>query len=384
MGHKQQLNFESIRPYEDHEVQTVFNRLKNEESFLKLIGFLYPDSPPTLFLDSLKNVSTIRQFQEEVISAYVIDIIDKTTNGVSVEGLDNLNQDVAHLFISNHRDIILDPAILNVLLFKNGANTTEIAIGDNLLIYPWITDLVKLNRTFIVKRNLPLKQMLESSRLLSQYIRYTLTEKKHSIWIAQREGRSKDGNDRTQVSLLKMLNISGQESIMKNFKQLNIVPVSISYEFDPCDYLKAKEFQLKRDDPNYQKTKDDDLMHMGTGLRGRKGRVHFAFGKPLQEELNPIDALTVKNDQFSALAEIIDSHVHQNYKLWPSNYIAWDIFNNSRQYSDNYSDEEKAIFLEYVEDHISRIPEMDRDFIFNSLMEMYANPLENKRSYNND
>ena len=384
MGHKQQLNFESIRPYEDHEVQTVFNRLKNEESFLKLIGFLYPDSPPTLFLDSLKNVSTIRQFQEEVISAYVIDIIDKTTNGVSVEGLDNLNQDVAHLFISNHRDIILDPAILNVLLFKNGANTTEIAIGDNLLIYPWITDLVKLNRTFIVKRNLPLKQMLESSRLLSQYIRYTLTEKKHSIWIAQREGRSKDGNDRTQVSLLKMLNISGQESIMKNFKQLNIVPVSISYEFDPCDYLKAKEFQLKRDDPNYQKTKDDDLMHMGTGLRGRKGRVHFAFGKPLQEELNPIDALTVKNDQFSALAEIIDSHVHQNYKLWPSNYIAWDIFNNSCQYSDKYSDEEKAIFLEYVEDHISRIPEMDRDFIFNSLIEMYANPLENKRSYNND
>lgn len=384
MGHKQQLNFESIRPYEDHEVQTVFNRLKNEESFLKLIGFLYPDSPPTLFLDSLKNVSTIRQFQEEVISAYVIDIIDKTTNGVTVEGLDNLNQDVAHLFISNHRDIILDPAILNVLLFKNGANTTEIAIGDNLLIYPWITDLVKLNRTFIVKRNLPLKQMLESSRLLSQYIRYTLTEKKHSIWIAQREGRSKDGNDRTQVSLLKMLNISGQESIMKNFKQLNIVPVSISYEFDPCDYLKAKEFQLKRDDPNYQKTKDDDLMHMGTGLRGRKGRVHFAFGKPLQEELNPIDALTVKNDQFSALAEIIDSHVHQNYKLWPSNYIAWDIFNNSCQYSDKYSDEEKAIFLEYVEDHISRIPEMDRDFIFNSLMEMYANPLENKRSYNND
>lgn len=384
MGHKQQLNFESIRPYEDHEVQTVFNRLKNEESFLRLIGFLYPDSPPTLFLDSLKNVSTIRQFQEEVISAYVIDIIDKTTNGVSVEGLDNLNQDVAHLFISNHRDIILDPAILNVLLFKNGANTTEIAIGDNLLIYPWITDLVKLNRTFIVKRNLPLKQMLESSRLLSQYIRYTLTEKKHSIWIAQREGRSKDGNDRTQVSLLKMLNISGQESIMKNFKQLNIVPVSISYEFDPCDYLKAKEFQLKRDDPNYQKTKDDDLMHMGTGLRGRKGRVHFAFGKPLQEELNPIDALTVKNDQFSALAEIIDSHVHQNYKLWPSNYIAWDIFNNSCQYSDKYSDEEKAIFLEYVEDHISRIPEMDRDFIFNSLMEMYANPLENKRSYNND
>jgi glycerol-3-phosphate O-acyltransferase len=327
------------------------------------------------------DMTSIRQFQEEVISAYVKQVIQNTTNGVSVEGLDKLNPNEAYLFLSNHRDIVLDPAILNVLLFENGFNTTEIAIGDNLLIFPWITDLVKLNRTFIVKRNLPLKQMMESSRQLSNYIRHTLTHKKHSVWIAQREGRSKDGNDRTQISLLKMLNISGQDSITNNFKELKLVPVSISYELDPCDYLKAREFQMKRDQPDYQKTKDDDLMHMATGLRGRKGRVHIAFGQPLEQELNPIEALTVKNDQFSTLAEIVDKHVHQNYKLWPSNYIAWDLLRQSKDYTGEYSEEDKKDFLAYIEEHIGRIPDCDRDFIFSTLMEMYANPLVNQLSY---
>jgi hypothetical protein len=333
-------------------------------------------------MEKLMHMTSIRQFQEEVISAYVRDVLKKTTNGVSVEGLEKLNPNESYLFISNHRDIVLDPAILNVLLVEEGFNTTEIAIGDNLLIYPWITDLVKLNRTFIVKRNLPMKQMMENSRLLSQYIRYTLTDKKHSIWIAQREGRSKDGNDRTQISLLKMLNISGENSLTENFKELKLVPVSISYEFDPCDYLKAREFQLKRDNPDYQKTKDDDLMHMGTGLRGRKGRVHFAFGEPLEQEMNPIDALTVKNDQFSTLADLIDKHVHQNYKLWPANYIAWDIFNHSTEHQSHYTAEDKQIFLDYIQEHIDRLTDCDNDFIFTTLMEMYANPLVNQKSYN--
>ncbi len=382
MVQEQQLDYESIRPYEDHEIQTVFNRLKNEAFFLRLLGFLYPQIPPEQFMEKLMHMTSIRQFQEEVISAYVRDVLKKTTNGVSVEGLDKLNPNESYLFISNHRDIVLDPAILNVLLVEEGFNTTEIAIGDNLLIYPWITDVVKLNRTFIVKRNLPMKQMMENSRLLSQYIRYTLTDKKHSIWIAQREGRSKDGNDRTQISLLKMLNISGENNLTENFKELKLVPVSISYEFDPCDYLKAREFQLKRDNPDYVKTKDDDLMHMGTGLRGRKGRVHFAFGEPLQQELNPIDALTVKNDQFSTLADLIDKHVHQNYKLWPGNYIAWDICNHSTEHQSHYTAEDKQIFMDYIQEHIDRLPDCDKDFIFATLMEMYANPLVNQKSYN--
>lgn len=380
MTNEQQLDFESIRPYEDHEIQMVFNRLKTEQSFLNLLSFLYPHIAPETMMDQVMHITSIRQFQQEVISAYVRGVIESTTKGVTLEGLDKLDPNASYLFISNHRDIVLDPAILNVLMFENGFNTTEIAIGDNLLIFPWITDLVKLNRTFIVNRNLPVKQMMESSRRLSAYIRYTLNEKKHSIWIAQREGRSKDGNDRTQVSLLKMLNISGRQSLPVNFKELRIVPVSISYEYDPCDYLKAVEFYNKKINPDYQKTKNDDLKHMGTGLRGRKGRVHFAFGSPLTDELNILEALTVKNDQFTALAEMIDQHVHQNYHLWPGNYIAWDLLNHSNEHQLHYSDEEKAVFTEYLNDHIKRA-KVDEEFIRTSLLEMYANPLVNQKAY---
>lgn len=379
MTNDQQLDFESIRPFEDHEIQMVFNRLKGEKSFLNLLGFLYPHISPVSFMDKIMQMTSIRQFQEEVISAYVKEVIESTTNGVTVDGLDSLDPKASYLFISNHRDIVLDPAFLNVLMFENGFNTTEIAIGDNLLIFPWITDLVKLNRTFIVNRNLPAKQMMESSIRLSSYIRYTLNQKKHSIWLAQREGRSKDGNDRTQISLLKMLNISGEDSIPKNFQDLRIVPVSISYENDPCDYLKAVEFFNKKENPDYHKTQDDDLKHMATGLRGRKGSVHFSFGNPIIDELNNIEVLSTKNDQLSALAEIIDHHVHKNYHLWPGNYIAWELLNNSTEYNAKYTAAEKTAFINYINDHVNRA-NSDDEFIRKCMLEMYANPVVNQRA----
>lgn len=381
MENQKQLDFESIRPYEDHEIQTVFNRLKKEQSFMNLLGFLYPEQPADDFMNRLMTMTSIQQFQEEVISAYVKKVLENTTRGVTTNGLERLDPKESYLFISNHRDIVLDPAILNVLMVENGFNTTEIAIGDNLLIFPWITDLVKLNRTFIVKRNLPIKQMMESSRTLSAYIRHTITQKHRSIWIAQREGRSKDGNDRTQVSLLKMLNISGTNALSENFKELKLVPVSISYEWDPCDYLKAKEFYDKKVNPDYAKTQEDDLKHMATGLRGRKGHIHFSFGEPLIEEISAIDALTVKNDQFSALAGIIDKHVHANYKLWPANFIAWDLLNGIPKYKEQYTEKDKISFETYLKDHLART-KGDRDFIYHSLLEMYANPVTNKLEQN--
>jgi 1-acyl-sn-glycerol-3-phosphate acyltransferase len=374
-----ELDFESIRPYQDHEIQQVFERLKNETSFLNLIGFLYPELSSQSFINNMMKIKSIRQFQQEVISPYVKEIISNTTKGVTSEGLDKLDPKESYLYISNHRDIVLDPAILNVIMFEHGFDTTEIAIGDNLLIYPWITDLVKLNRTFIVKRNLPVRQMLESSTLLSQYIRHTVTRIGHSIWIAQREGRSKDGNDRTQLSLLKMLNISGKdESIAENFKELKIVPVSISYEYDPCDYLKAMEFQHKRDNPDYVKTQDDDLRHMGTGLRGRKGRVHMAFGHPIGKEFDVLKDIRNKNEKFEFLAGLIDKHVHENYRLWPGNWVAWDLLNETQEYSKQYTKEEKNVFVNYIEEHLDRI-EGDRDFLRKTLFEMYANPVLIKR-----
>jgi 1-acyl-sn-glycerol-3-phosphate acyltransferase len=370
-------DFSSIRPYEDHEVHEVFERLKNEKTFLDLIGFLFPNAPTEVVMGKLLDVNTIAQFQEEVIFPFLRDLIANTTDDVSFTGLEKLDPNTAYLFISNHRDIVLDSAILNFILLKNGYSATEIAIGDNLLIYPWITDLVKLNRTFIVKRNIPVRQMLDASTLLSKYIRHTITKKNRSIWIAQREGRSKDGDDRTQVSLLKMLNISGDGEFAENVRQLKIVPLAISYELDPCDYLKAYQFQLKRDDANYTKTQADDLKHMGTGLRGRKGRVHFAFGTPIDKELDGFAALGNRNDQLQALAESIDEQIHSNYKLWPGNFVACDSVFANGELADKYSDEEKTRFIDYIKEHTSRVANGDHEFIFNSLLEMYANPVKN-------
>jgi len=370
-------DFSSIRPYEDHEIHEVFKRLVKEKTFLELIHFLYPGYPTEALTQKFTNINTVKEFQFEVIYPYVKEVLKNTTEGFDCTGLDKLNPKSAYLFISNHRDIVLDSAILNILLVGNGFDTTEIAIGDNLLILPWITDLVKLNRSFIVKRNIPVRQMMDASTLLSKYIRHTLKEKNRSIWIAQREGRSKDGDDRTQVSLLKMLNISGNGDLAHNFKELQIVPVSISYELDPCDYLKAYEFQQKRDNPNYSKTQADDLKHMGTGLRGRKGRVHFSIGTPIDAELDTIAKLGTKSDQLQALAESIDNQIHSNYKLWPGNFVACDIFCNSKEHADKYTEADKARFLEYINEHISRAKDADTDFIFQTLMEMYANPVRN-------
>lgn len=370
-----ELDFDSIRPYKDDEIHEVFERLKTEETFLELIKYLFPEFSTKQFINKLLNISSIREFQTEIISPYVKEVLKKTTKGITVSGIEKLDPQKHYLYISNHRDIVLDSAILNVLLVERGYDTTEIAIGDNLLIYPWITDLVKLNKTFIVNRNLPVRQMMESSQRLSAYIRETLTKRNQSIWIAQREGRSKNGDDRTQASLLKMLNISGNGNFAKNFSEINIVPLSISYEYDPCDYLKALEFLHKRDNPDYKKTQEDDLKHMGAGIKGRKGRVHFAFGTPITDELNALNDLP-KNDQIQGLAELIDQQIHSNYKLWPGNFIAHDLIHQSEQYSSKYSEEDKKTFLAYLEEHLSRV-NGDRDFLFNSLLEMYANPVKN-------
>ncbi len=370
------VDFESIRPFNDSEIHEVFERLKQEKPFLKLIDYMFPNLQTKDVLHKLLSIRSINQFQSEIILPFVLEMVNSTTKGVTQSGLNELDSSKHYLFISNHRDIVLDPALLNMLLVENGFETSEIAIGDNLLIFPWITDLVKLNKTFIVKRNLPGRQMLESSNILSRYIRHTIYERQQNIWIAQREGRSKDGDDKTQISLLKMLNMSGEEATDINFKQLNIVPVSISYEYDPCDYLKAHEFFLKRENPDFSKTQEDDLNHMRAGIRGHKGRIHFAFGNPINESLHKIKDEPNKNEQFVLLAGLIDEQIHNNYKLWPGNFIAIDILENSTHFSNKYTAEERNTFTDYIEDHLSRIGG-DKQFLRNTLLEMYANPVKN-------
>jgi 1-acyl-sn-glycerol-3-phosphate acyltransferase len=368
-------DFDSIRPYRDNEMPEVFQQLMKEESFIELLKYLFPKVPTNDFINKLLSLKTIDQFQIEVISPYIKEVLKNTTQGITCEGFDKLDTNKSYLFISNHRDIVLDSAFLNYLLIENGHNTTEIAIGDNLLIYPWITKLVKLNKSFLVKRNLPARQMLQSSKLMSEYIRYNLTERNSSIWIAQREGRSKDGDDRTQTSLLKMLNLSGKGVFSDNFKELHIVPLSISYEYDPCDYLKAHEFLLKKENAEYKKSPADDLKHMGAGIKGRKGRVHFTAGTPIDTELLALDSLD-KNERLNKLAEIIDEQIHNTYKLWPGNFIASDMINNSKHFANKYTKQELDTFNTYINEHLSRL-DTHTDFIKNTLLEMYANPVKN-------
>ena len=370
-------NFDDIRPFRDNEVPGVIAQLCQVPYFINIIGKLFPQLPVDQVVAKLRAIDSVHAFQTSFIIPFLNNLIKTTTDGVTCSGLENLDPSKGYIFMSNHRDIILDSAFMNVMLDAHEFSTTEIAIGSNLLIYEWITDLVKLNKSFIVKRDLNVKQMMEASATLSAYIRDSIVRRNQNIWIAQREGRAKDCNDVTQASLLKMLNLSGGSDCAANFAELNIVPVSITYEYDPCDYLKAFQFQMKRDNADYHKSKNEDLSHMSTGLFGRKGRVHFTFGQPINRDFARLEGLN-RNAQITLIAEMIDSQLHANYHLWPASYVALDVINGNQNYADHYSDAQKADFLEYVDEHIARLDGADEPFIREQIMHMYANPLINQ------
>lgn len=289
------------------------------------------------------------------------------------------SNEISYTYISNHRDIILDSGFLSILLLDLDRETVEIAIGDNLLIYPWIKKLVRINKSFIVQRALSMRQMLESSARMSRYVHYAIAEKGQSVWIAQREGRAKDSNDRTQDSVLKMLAMGGEGDIVERLLSINIAPLSISYEYDPCDYLKAKEFQLKRDIEGYKKSTEDDLSNMMTGLFGFKGKVHFQTANCLNEKLLKIDRNLPKTELFSLISATIDKEIHRNYVIYPGNYVAHDLLTGTAEFAGNYSAEDKAFFENYINKQIEKIdlPNKDVAYLREKMLTMYANPLHN-------
>ena len=305
-------------------------------------------------------------------------IIRRHTDGCTFDDttITTLTSHPRFTFISNHRDIVLDAALLDVLLVKRHYPTTvEIGIGDNLLIYPWIRRLVRMNKAFIVRRGLPPKETLLASRHMSQYIHYAVGEKHENIWIAQREGRAKDSSDQTQEAVLKMLAMGGE------LKALNIVPLTISYEYDPCDYLKAQEFQLKRDNPAYKKSRQDDLDNMKTGIFGYKGRVHYHCGTPAAQWLQQLADLP-RAEFFKAVAQRMDREIHSHYQLFPNNYIADDLLNGNTDHADHYTEADKTRFMEYLDRQLAKINIADKDeaFLRERILTMYANPLRNKQS----
>ena len=377
MVHK--INFDDIRPFDDSEVNYYLRLLLEDEGFQHILEFIFKDQTK---IDQIKlllaHVHTIKDLQLKFVYQLVDDLIlKKSTDGLTYSGLDQLDKNTSYLFISNHRDIILDSAIMNFLIVLEGMNTTEIAIGNNLLIEKWIEYTVKLNRAFVVRRNLPVRELLMASKKLSEYIRRDVTQKNTSVWIAQREGRTKDGNDKTQLALLKMLNLSNIHEVGEGFKELRIVPLSISYEIEPCGISKVAELYKKQTE-GFEKTQEDDLRSMGEGLVRPKGHVHFGFGEPITSQIDLIGNDEPISTQIEKLAEIIDNKIYSSFKLWPNNYIAEDILNGTSNNLDQYTVEQFNRFAAMLDEAVELISG-EKDVIRNMFLQMYVNPLINKR-----
>ncbi len=374
--------FDDIRPIYDSEVKESIELLLNDASFKAVVEPVIAPAQWSDFSNQLRSFETVKEFQKKVIYNIILKFIKNNVEKLELLNPKGLDLNKSYTYISNHRDILLDAALLNISLNKMGYQTTEIAIGDNLLIYPWIDTLVKLNKSFIVKRNIPVRQILEASQHLSEYMHMTINQKKQSIWIAQREGRAKDSNDRTQISLLKMLTLADRKNPLDSLKALNITPLSISYEYDPCDFLKAQEFQLKRDIEGYEKSKQDDLINMRTGIEGYKGQVCFRICRPLNEVIDSISATQNRGVLLQQTGDLIDKEIFRNYEIYTINYIAYDVLNNSKRFISKYTAEEKANFIAYINKQVDKIEIENKDvgYLKMKITEMYANILINHLS----
>lgn len=376
----QKINFDDIRPYNDSEVNHHIKLLLAEEKFQKILKYIFQDQQK---IDQanvfLSGITTVKDLQHKFSYKLIEDLIlNKSTDGLSSSGIEKLDKNTSYLFISNHRDIVLDSAFMNYLILSNGMNTTQIAIGNNLMIEKWIEYAVKLNRSFVVRRNLPVRELLMASKKLSEFIRRDITVENASVWIAQREGRTKDGFDKTQPALLKMLNLSNKSDFSEGFKELRIVPISISYEIEPCGISKVAEL-YKRQTEGYEKTQDDDLRSMGEGLVRPKGHVHFAFGEPIISKLDEISTLHNTPAMMEKLAEEIDNQIYCNYKLSAFNYIAEDLLTESTNNSEYYNEEQLKKFVSMHDEAINTI-NGDRKIVGEMFLKMYANPVINKRN----
>ena len=371
--------FDTIRPWEPEDLPEVFDRLLANDQFKQVLAYLYPQVPFEMIAQKLKACKTNLDFQLAFAYDFVQGILKKAATGCEMDcaAIDNTRN---YTFISNHRDIVLDSAFLDVMLIDNGFKTTcEIAIGDNLLSLPWVKDLVRVNKAFIVERALSMRQMLMSSKRLSDYMHFAIKEKNENIWIAQREGRAKDSDDRTQKSILQMMAMGGEGSIIERLKQLHLVPLSISYEYDPCDFLKAKEYQQKRDVEGWKKGPMDDLVSMQTGIFGYKGHVHYHAAPCIDEYLDTLDPEMPKQELFNTIAAHLDHEIHSHYRLYPGNYVALDLLENTEAHTSEYTQEDKARFEKYIAGQLAKIelPDKDEAFLKEKILTMYANPVRN-------
>jgi 1-acyl-sn-glycerol-3-phosphate acyltransferase len=372
--------FDAIRPFYETEVNEALQSVISHPMMKALMNFTFPEMEDEVWKAQLKKTHSIRDFQCNFIYHTVQRILENSSDGLTTSGFEHLEKNNSYLFISNHRDILLDTTLLNAALFQNGHLMTASAIGDNLVQKSFIKTLARLNRNFLVLRGLSPREMLQSSKLLSEYMGQLLLHENRSVWIAQREGRTKDGNDETNPGVLKMIGMASDEAdVMQYFKKLKIVPVSISYEYDPTDVLKMPQLLAEANNEVYIKSKNEDLNTILSGVMGQKKRIHLHIGKVLDTE---IDQIVAENDssnkQIQALAQKIDDAVLSNYKLWTTNFIAYDIVHKSSTYSHLYTESEKSLFERRLEMRIG----LDNPIALEGFLAMYANPVVNKLKYN--
>nr|WP_314993611.1 1-acyl-sn-glycerol-3-phosphate acyltransferase [uncultured Capnocytophaga sp.] len=370
-------DFSQIRPFHDSEVSEILNYIKDNPTMHQLLQFGFPKLSEQEQMKLFLSCKKIRDFQSRIMYPIIKSAINKSVTQLSDEGFEYLNPSQSYLFISNHRDIILDTSFLNVLLHEKGFKMTASAMGSNLVNTPFLLAFAKLNRNFIIHRGLSPRETLQKSQLVSKFIARCVIEKNRSVWIAQREGRTKDGDDRTQQGVIKMLsmNCPNNMSLMNYFKQLHIVPMAISYEFDPTDILKIPALLAQHHGVEYVKKENEDYNNIVQGLVGQKGCVHISVGRPLYEELDVIaEQEEHTNRQIQTLVELMDNRIHSQYKLFASNYIAYDLLNDMERFSDKYTEKELRQFERRLENRSNSEGNISRK----KFLEMYANPVINK------
>lgn len=372
--------FDEIRPFTDEEAVAALTALADHPAVAEFSKILLPDAPENFLADFLRNVKSIDEFQTEVMSKAVEWVLENTAHNFSYDGMDNiLKTEGKSVFMSNHRDIILDPAITQLVFYRNGIPMTEICVGDNLIKQSKTVEyLLRSNRMIKVIRGISARDLYLSSQMLSRYIRQTITSGKASIWLAQRQGRTKDGIDTTEQGLLKMLDMSGEKSFQENFMELNIVPLSISYEYEPCDIRKAREILISRT-RKYVKSHHEDMHSIVMGIRQKKGNVHLNFGLPLTYDEIEVASKCDKNDRYQAIRHAVDKRVIAGYHLWKTNYIAYDLVGGGNKYSDLYGPEDVESFKAYMEHRLDKVEKrLDRDELRNIFLHIYSNPVLSK------
>lgn len=369
--------FDAIRFFRDDEVAEALQQLVRHPMMKSLIQFTFPDSSEEELKEKIQSIDSIQSFQEEIAAKTVHQVLAKTSAGLSVSGIENLENDKPYLFISNHRDIILDTSLLNVTLLKYGKIMTASAIGDNLVQKPFLLNVAKINRNFIVNRKSSPRELLASSKLLSEYIEHLIKEEHRSVWIAQREGRTKDGNDQTHSGVLKMIGMAAEGSLLDYLQSLNIVPVSISYEYDPTDKLKMPQIMAQLNDEEYTKSKNEDFLNIMSGVMGTKRRIHLHIDPPISDKIEALKSQDLtSNKQIQSIAKIIDQAILANYKLWPTNYIAYDLLHKTDTFQSKYTEEEQKLFHRRLDMRVDK----SQPIMVTKFLEMYANPVTNKQN----